>query len=206
MSGARYPISQLISELVAKHASSEAEFVSEVLSYRDLERGMRRLKCWTETGKGPNSIIKGIAWATERGPELDEAIKATEAIKSQEAEAAFRERCEAEAESFRPFLLAIGQRSVPSPIFAYALGGWQFRLIEFPQRLLYLDVEDQARALRPLLLQYSVKYEGLVPLFGKLTGFRLVKLVDYLQFDAAGNFVELVDRPYRVGTCTLSIK
>jgi hypothetical protein len=40
------------------------------------------------------------------------------------------------------------------------------------------------------MTQYKEEHNGAVPFFGKLTGFKLVRLVDYFQFDAAGRFVE----------------
>src|SRR4051812_4425990 len=104
MSGAsNYPISQLTSEIIARNSSSEAEFVSTVLRYRDVAKGIARLRRWLDDGEGPNSIIKGLAWFTQRGPELEAAIVATRKVRAAEYEAAWLEQCKAEAETFRPF-------------------------------------------------------------------------------------------------------
>src|SRR5947209_6354583 len=94
MSGApKYPISQLISDLIEEHSSSEAEFVRTILGYGDVAKGTSKLRRWIENGKGPNSIIKGLAWATQRGPELEQAIAATCNVIAAEYEAAWLKQC-----------------------------------------------------------------------------------------------------------------
>jgi hypothetical protein len=203
----KYPISQLVSDLIAEHASSEADFITKVLGYQDVAKGAAKLRKWLDNGDGPNSVIKAISWATQRDPELREAIAGTERIKRKEAEDAFRSRCESEAQSFTPFLTAIGEYRVPSPIFAFGMtGGHQkWTVIHVPGKLLNLPLQEQVTALRPLMRRYQEKFNHAVPFFGPLMEFRLVRLVDYLSFTSDGEFVEIVDRPFRLGTTTLRI-
>jgi len=53
---------------------------------------------------------------------------------------------------------------------------------------------------------YRAKYRGQVPFFGDLVGFKFVRLLDYLQFDADGRFVEQVNRPFRSSPCSVRLK
>jgi hypothetical protein len=200
-----YPISLLIADLIAEHQGDESAFVKDVLGYDDLERGTSKLRKWLVNGEGPNSVIRGIAWATGRGSELQDAIVETERIKREEAEAKYRRQCEAEADTFQPFLTAIGEYRVPSPIFAFgATGGHaSWTIIRVPQRALGLPVEQQIPALWPFMQRYRRKYNGMVPFWGPLKEFRLVRLVDYLSFTPEGEFIGLVDRPFRLGSTTL---
>ena len=136
MSGAsKYPISELLAEIIAQHASSEMTFVAEHLGYRDGERGLRRLRLWMETGEGHQRIINQIAQVTGRGEDLQKAIAATREMKREELEANFLEQCREEAATFRPFLCAIGSQSVPEGICNFGIMGGHGRwtIIELPR-------------------------------------------------------------------------
>jgi hypothetical protein len=209
MSGAKYPITRLLAKIISDHASSEGEFITEVLGYRNVEKGLRRLHFWTEEGgEGAHQRIIGqIAQASGRGEELERAIAATREMKAKECEAAFLERCRGEAETFRPFLCPIGSQSVPEGICIFGMTGGHRRWtkIEIPQSVLDLTGDDLFLALLPYMIQYKNKYNGCVPFFSTLTGFRFVRLIDYFQFTADGQLAEHVNKPYRLGTCSVRL-
>jgi hypothetical protein len=208
MSGAsKYPISQLISDIIAEHSSSETEFVNTVLGYHDLAKGTARLRRWLDDGDGPTSIIKGLAWFTHRGPELEAAIASTRKVKAAEYEAAWLEQCKAEAETFRPFLNAEGTDRIPNGICNFGVTGGhrQWTMIALPDKVLELPIEDQLRVLPDYMHRYRDRYNGRVPFFGTLVGFRFARLLDHFRFDADGNFIEHVDRRFRVAACTVRI-
>ena len=201
MSGASpYPISRLISDLIIEHSSSEDELVSRILGYHDLAKGGVKLRRWLYDGEGSNSVIKAIAWATQRGPELQEAIAVTRQIKAAEYEAAWVEDCRAEAATFRPFLCAVGKQSVPNGICIFGMTGGHRRwtIVQVPGTVLDLPLEKQITTLPQYMQKYKTKFGGQVPFFGQLTGFKFVRLLDHLRFDAEGVFVEHVERPFRL--------
>jgi hypothetical protein len=78
MKGAsRYPISQLTLQIISETASSEADFIINILGYRDAEQGLRRLRLRIDGGEGHQRIIGQISQMTGRGADLETAIAAT---------------------------------------------------------------------------------------------------------------------------------
>jgi hypothetical protein len=206
-SASKYPIAELLSEIISEHASCDADFVTDVLGYRDVAKGLRRIYLWYGSNGGHQRIINHIARVTGRGEELERAIAATREMTTREWEESWLERCKAEAATFRPFLCATGAHSVPTQICIFGMTGGHRRwtMIETPQSVLDLSVEDLVPALLPYMHLYKQQNRGNVPFFGTMTGFRFVRLVDYFQFDADGNLVELVDKPFRLGSCSVSL-
>jgi hypothetical protein len=206
-SASQYPIGQLISEIIREHASSEVAFVAQQLGYRDAEKGLRRLHLWTETGEGHQRVIRQIARATGRDEDLEAAIAATTEMKRNEWEAEFLEHCRGEAATFRPFLSAFGSHTVPEGICIFGMtGGFKrWTITELPDSLLDLALEEQIPALQPFMVRYKEQHSGQVPFFGVLSGFKLVRLLDYIQFDTDGRFVEHVQKPFRLGQCSVRL-
>lgn len=100
----KYPIVQLLEHLIEEYSSSEAVFVERILGYhnREIAKGSARLRRWLEHGEGPNSIIKAVGWATNREPELREAIAASERMKQEHAAAEIMKQLEQNHYFFRP--------------------------------------------------------------------------------------------------------
>jgi hypothetical protein len=185
------------------HGFSRFEFV-RALGYRNPERGLRRLEPWMENGDGFQRILKQIARAyPDHADGLEIAVAATRAIKTAEAEAAWFERCKAEQESFTPYIHADGETTVPNGITLFGVTGGKWNLIELPRTILDLPLEQQLAAAPELMLAYRRRYDGQVPFFGKLTGFKFVRCLDYFQFDEEGRLVEHVEKPFRRGTCSI---
>jgi hypothetical protein len=207
MGASKYPIAELLSEIISEHASCDADFVTDVLGYRDVAKGLRRIHLWFGSNGGHQRIINHIARVTGRGEELQKAIAETSEIKTREWEESWLEGCRGEAATFRPFFCAIGTHSVPSQICIFAMTGGFMRwtVMQIPQSVLDLAFDDQIPALQPYMDRYRELNGGNVPFFGKLTGFRFVRLVDYFQFDSDGRFVEIVNRPFRLGSVSVSL-
>jgi len=209
MGASNYPLNLLLSEIIEERASCEAAFITGVLGYRDedVDKGLRRLHLWTETGEGHQRIIDHISRVTGRGEALKQAIVATREMRVREREQAFLEECQAEAETFRPFLYAVGTHSVPRGICIFGLSGGHRRwtIINIPQSLLDLPLEDQLPALLPLMDQYKRERGGEVLFFGTLTGFNFVRLVDHFRFDSEGGLIEHVKKPFSPGVCSVGL-
>src|SRR5205085_2836827 len=77
MSGGKYPISLFLAELIQNYGPTESAFL-ERLGYRNIERGLRRLRLWTEGASGHEKILKQIA-ATfpEHATSLRSAVEET---------------------------------------------------------------------------------------------------------------------------------
>jgi hypothetical protein len=201
----KYPISQSLSKLMESYEFSRIEFV-QALGYRNIERGLRRLEPWLENGEGYDLILKQIVKTYPSvAAELELATVATTALKTAEAEAAFLERCKTEAETFVPFIHADGETTVPKGICIFGMTGGHRRwtTIEIPKAIGNLPLEKQLAAVPELMRGYKRLYNGACPFFGKLTGFKLVGLLDYSQFDQDGNFIEHVEKPFRRGSCSV---
>jgi len=201
-----YPITQFIAALMDDCGFSRLEFV-KALGYHNMERGSRRLNSWLDRGEGYDRILKEIARAYPGHADgLEKAVAATKAIKTAEAEAAWFERCKAEQESFTPYIHADGETTVPSSICMFGVSGGRWNLIEIPQTILDLPLEDQLAAVPELMWSYKSRNNGEVPFFGKLTGFKFVRCLDYFQFDEQGRLVEHVEKPFRKGRAWVSLR
>jgi hypothetical protein len=205
------PIVQFLNRLMGGLGLTPAQ-LSQAVGYRNgknAEKGLRRLTLWLETGEGHGRILEQIAAVFPAYADgLREALAATRAIRAAEAEAAFLERCKAEASTFVPFLYADGEKTVPEGICLFGVSGGHERwtMIRIPQRILNLPLDDQLVALPKLMLRYKRRNHSEVPFFGRLTGFKFARLLDYFQFNQDGNIIEHVERPFRLGGCWVDLR
>jgi hypothetical protein len=203
-----YPISVLLQQLIERHGPSPTEFVQR-LGYRNIERGLRRLRPWLEVGDGFDYIIRQISKTVpDVADPLKVALAETKAIKGAAVEAAFLEQCRAEEPTFVPYVHAQGERTVPNGICIFGVSGGfrRWTAIVIPKTILDLPLEEQLERMPELMAAYTKQYKGACPFFGKLTGFRFVRLLDYFQFDKAGKFIQHVDKPFRTGCVSVSLR
>jgi hypothetical protein len=202
----QYFISQAITRLMADSGLSRPQFVTS-LGYRNIARGIRRLDPWIDQGEGFDLIIKQITeFYPLRADEIQNALAATAEQKAAEAEAAWIELLKAEAGTFRPYIHVEGESTRPSSICIFGVSGGRWNLIDIPQPILELAVDEQLAALPELMRRYLKEYGGSCPFFGTVTGFRFVRPLDYFQFDKEGRLIELVNKPFRRGHCSVSIR
>jgi hypothetical protein len=201
----QYPIAQFISNLMDEYGFSRVDFI-QALGYRDVERGLWRLSLWMDRGQGYDRILKQIAVTyPNHADRLQTALMNTAAVKTAEADAAFLEYCKSEESTFVPFIHADGETTRPSSICIFGVSGGHRRwtTIEIPKAILHLSLAEQLAALPDLMAEYRRLYNGACPFFGKLVGFKFVRLVDHFQFDKEGQFIEHIDKPYRQGQCSI---
>jgi hypothetical protein len=202
-----YPLSQLISRIIADSGLSRAHFVAS-LGYRNVQKGLHRLDAWLDDGEGDPGTLERIvaAYSTRFGPlEIVHALAATAVIKRAEVYAAEAERLKIEHERFRPCILVEGEHTVPSGITIFAVTGGDWNLIELPEEIVNLPLAEQMPALAELMRAYLEGYEGDCPFFGKVTGFRLVRWHESVRFTTTGEFIEVVPGRFRGGQTTLTI-
>ncbi len=120
----------------------------------------------------------------------------------------FLERCKAEEAMLVPFIHAEGEFRIPQGICLFGMTGGHDRwtTIRIPTTILELLIEEQVANLPVLMMAYKRKYENKVPFFGRLVGFKFVRLLDYFQFDADGRLVEQVQKTFRHGECWVKLR
>jgi len=69
-----------------------------------------------------------------------------------------------------------------------------------------LPIQEQLVKVPRLMLTFKWKNAGEVPFFGKLKGFKFVRLTDYYQFDSDGRLVEHIKEPFRRGECWVELR
>ena len=99
-----------------------------------------------------------------------------------------------------------GETTIPSSICIFGVSGGRWNLIDVPQAILELPEDVLLAALPELMRGYLMDYGGSCPFFGKATGFRFARLLDYFQFDREGLLIERVNKPFRRGHCSVSIR
>ena len=52
---------------------------------------------------------------------------------------------------------------------------------------------------------YLKECRGACPFFGKVTGFKFVRCLEYYQFDRNGQLIERVQKPFRRGHCEVRL-
>ena len=205
----RLPIVQVLNRLMDDYGFTPVELVHAIGYRHDVEKGLRRLNLWLENGEGYGRILEEISTVFPAyGDGLEKAVAATKAIKTAEAEAAFLLRCKAEQDAFRPYLHAEGETTIPNGICIFGISGGHERwtTVEIPKAILELPLDDQLAALAELMAAYRKRYDGACPFFGRLTGFKFVRLSDYFQFDREGRLLEHVEKPFRRGTCSVELR
>lgn len=194
-----YPISQFLLRLLDESGLDRDGFIRR-LGYRNIARGRRRLDSWLDQGGGYQRILKQIVAAyPDQAARLQSAAGETAKMKDAEAEARFVEWCKSQSATFVPFLHAEGETARPSSITLFGVGGGHRRwtTIEVPKSTMELPLEEQLAILPPLMQEYRTKHNGFCPFFGRLSGFKFVRLLDYFQFDAEGRLLEHVEKPFR---------
>ena len=200
-----YPASQVIAQIIRNSGYSPTGFLWAI---GHADAVLPDLESWLVTGEGPRTLIVEIAAAyPDEAQGLYRAVAETKVMIADGVDPADLERARKIAR-FVPFLLAVGERRVPTQITMFGISGGFERwcVIRIPNRILKLPVEEQLTWLPRLMAKYKRRNKGLVPFFGKLVGFKLIRFADHYQFDADGRLVERVDKPFRPGACWVDLR
>jgi len=202
-----YPISQAIARIVRNSGYSNTGFLWS-MGHADADAVLPDLESWLVTGGGPRTLIVEIATAyPDEAQGLYRAVAETNVMIAAGVDPAELERSK-EIARFTPFILAQGERTVPTQICIFGVSGSFERwcMIRIPHRILKLPVEEQLAWMPRLMARYRRRNEGEVPFFGKLVGFKLIRFADHYRFDADGRLVEHVDKPFRPGECWVELR
>jgi hypothetical protein len=108
-------------------------------------------------------------------------------------------------ETFKSYIHVEGEFKVPSGITLFAATGGRWNVIDLPDELVDLPLAEQMPAMETLMRAYLDKYKGQCPFFGRVRGFRLVRMEDSLRFSPDGKFIEPVVGPYHSPCAELRI-
>jgi hypothetical protein len=203
-----YPIQHFLDRLVPEFWSCRTDFV-EKLGYTDLETGRLHLDAWLDRGEGFYGFLNEVAAAyPDLAAELEKAIADTAAMKMAEGDPNWRERCRSEEAAWEPFIHAVGSQRIPEGICIFGVTGGhrKWTVIPIPEVVQRLPLEGQLPKLPEFMAAYKQQYHGNVPFFGKLTGFRFVRMNDYFQFDANGRLLEHVHERFRLGGAWVELR
>ncbi len=194
------PIAALILARSEELGLSRSELVKRS-GYTNIAKGLRRLD---ELCDGEFRTSRGLLHALPSVLEIspDVVTKAVEATKRQfqdTGEAAYRS-------SFVAHAIILTERKVPHPIFVAAVLG--------VDRLLRVDFDltkDPAtfveQALRGVREKLSKGRCGRIPAFGKPKSVIINYAPDHaIEFDLKGNQLRVLDRAYRLGAASFTIK
>jgi hypothetical protein len=190
------PLGLLIESRMSELNLSRASFVTR-LGYKNIAKGIRRLEALCR------GDIEGTKQLLERLPQAlvisAEAVELAVEKSLREIASAQRQERELREEtwraSFRPHAVIATERTIPSPIFVAALIG--------VEKLLRIDF-DLTQGPETFVRQALNKLPEAVISFGKVRGF----VVNYstgeaTKFDRAGEPIETMDRPIRLGSAAL---
>ena len=162
------------------------------MGYSNTAKGCRRIDqlCAGDVGLVKNlrlMLAQGLAVNVEI---IDQVIAFTRTEQVAAEDAAYRK-------VFQPHAIILTERSVPSPIFVYAMaGGSKLLIINFQEDSSPQTYAEQAREALPQS----------VPAFGNTTGYVVNYRPDYaVQFDKEGKSVAEFDRAHRVGEASVII-
>jgi hypothetical protein len=196
-----YPVSKVIAKIIMNSGYTPFGFIL-AMGHSGAEAGLPDLESWLEKGEGDQSTIAQIAaFDPDDAEKLHKAVAETAAMKAAGVDPASLERARIEREHalFKPYIRAQGENSVPSGITMFGLSGGHERwhTIHIPAAIVKLPLEEQLAKVPELMAEYRQQYVGMCPFFGKLTGFKFVRRIDYFRFDADGRFLEHVVEPVR---------
>ena len=192
------PIGTLIRVRMSELDLSRGELAKR-LGYRNLARGIRRIDALCDGDiERTKHLFELLPQALETSPEsvkraLEESLREIKSAEEQEAEA--REKLW--RENFRPHVIIVAERTIPSPIFVAALLGVE-RLLRIDLDLTHRPVSFVEQALERLP-------EGVIA-FGRTTGF----VINYspeqaVKFDCEGQPIEILDGAVRPGIASLHL-
>jgi hypothetical protein len=206
-----YPISKVIAKIIMNSGYTPSGFIL-AMGHASAEAGLHDIESWLEKGEGDASTIAQIAaFSPGEAEKLRNAVAETAAMKAAGVDPVVLERERSEIEKrdrFKPFVHAEGELKVPNGITIFGVTGGHRRwtTIQIPADIAKLPLEEQLAKLPELMAEYKQEHNGACPFFGKLVGFKFVRLSDYFQFDADGQLLGHVEEQFRHGEAWVELR
>jgi hypothetical protein len=192
------PIGTLIRARMSELNISRGELAKR-FGYKNLAKGIRRIDALCDGDLERTKHLFGLLpQALETSPEsvklaLEESFREIKSAQEQEAEA--REKLW--RQNFRPHVIIVTERTIPSPIFVAAILG--------VEKLLRIDLDLTRRPVSFVEQAFERLPEGVIA-FGRTTGF----VINYspeqaVKFDCEGQPIEILDRAVRPGIAGLHL-
>ncbi len=168
-------------------------------------KSLRRLDQFTQTLQERPEFIKKIISAIEADETLwkynfaqdEELIRLEKQTEEQK-----------EREKFKPHLWMIGERRIPSPIFAVALMGEStFKKANLPLDILLFDLETQIKIVRKRFQLFCEERNRSTGPFGSIIGYHYRQTYDNAyEFDMEGNLLSTLRGKFPRNKASLTIK
>ena len=160
------------------------------MGYSNLNKGVRRLDHFLKGDMTDKTFVKKLTEALNASPEeMQSAIDSDQLRAKQRAEELARK-------DFKPYIYLQTTATRPSQICIYALTGGTrtHKMISVPEDLPSESWSKQVKTVRALIIEHIQKNEGVVPFFGKASGYLYCPLYDSsYEFTVQGETDE-VDR------------
>jgi len=189
-------IATLMRSRMTELGLSRGEFAKR-LGYKNIAKGIRRIDALCDGDiEGTKQFLDTLPQALETSAEtvqfaLDQTVREIELAEKQEVEA----RDKIWRENFRPHVIILTKRTVPSPIFVAAIIG--------VEKLLRIDL-DATQGPVSFVRQVLDRLPEGVPTFGKPIGFVINYSADKaVRFDRNGQPIAILDKAIRPGTAVL---
>jgi hypothetical protein len=168
-------------------------------------KSLRRLDQFTQTLQERPEFIKKIRSAIEADDTLWEYNYAQDAelihLEKQTEE-------EKEREKFKPHLWMIGERRIPSPIFAVAfMGESTFKNANLPPFILLFDLKTQINIVKKRFQLFCEERNRSTGPFGAIIGYHYRQTYDIaFEFDMEGNLLSTLKGKFPTNKASLTIK
>ena len=194
----KYPVSQLISEILHKSGPKPSEFIRSI-GYRNVNGGFRALDQWLQTGSGDPNFVGRLVRVYGHAQELQNALTETGRMKRREAELAAIERERKERADFKPYIFVESSLQTPTFITAAALVGCRMKFIRLPDQCLELSDTDQLLEVQDIVRRHYLENSGQCPLFGDITGYRFIQTYDMsIRLDIHGSVIARESGHFRI--------
>jgi hypothetical protein len=185
----KYPISQLIGEIMKESGLRRSEFIQS-LGYRSVPGGLRSLDEWLEQGRGDEGCLKRIVNAYQPDPgQFEKALSETDELHRREHEEAVHAIEERERLRFRPFIWVHTVDGAHS--FLGAILEQEVKVLGFHEGFDRLSKSEQLATVQRRVRKHYEKTGGKCGGFGKILQYRFADTFDTsVVLETNGDIVE----------------
>ena len=163
-------LAKLINTRMVDLGISRTELVERMV-FANLAKGLRRLDCYLATGENGSHLLYGLPKVLSLSTDQIETAAAETRQQNAEADE------EAARDRFRPHILALTQ-GVRYPFFVQSVA-WHQKVMPLPKEIAPLSSSKQVRQVAGIIRQHFREHEGMLGVWGKITGYRLQRTYDH---------------------------
>jgi len=181
----KYPFEEFVNSRMTELNLSRKDLVLKI-GFKNLGKGYRRVDSFIAGGypfSFENEFAQALGVTLE---EMNDVYKEDKAARTVDRKAYERVR-------FKPYICAMMERRIPSPIFVGCMTDGM-RYIRLDNEFLILREEEQMLQIKDLITLHFAKNEGGIPAFGKILHYVYRKdydqdQADFQIFDSKGDLI-----------------